>query len=520
MIMAQRRQSLREIISLIPVPLYFLIVIIAFNYIANQKQFPEQLPEITLDREITISTTYGKQPQTYTLHKGDVVQFLGYKKSTKTVNLPRAYVQTADGIRGYFDAYELGYPVIYTKTRDTVTIVQPKSESDSWPKALLRFADGKEEWFNYDEVGTALPKELRKLAFSDAAACYMTETKFQSLYVGKKLDECERLNHPATLINKTEDGGFQAYFQSIFVFNPEEGCFHRPIVTTDNASVITGYELVNQFGNNKWILKRLPFVSAIMDSRILSPFITSSIYDQSARIYDLSTHNYNWTRWIIIIIYPLFGILWLACFGAALLIILRTLMVCRFSFYILSSPVLNALFGLIAIVTGYIWFVQIKIWGLVTPFGLICIIGQFILYRYSVRYLNSGVPHGRCVSCRRLNTMEHTDDIFLEEFDEWREEKKRGRLLDKGTQHIKTTWTETTYSDGSKKKSNVREHYRDYETYEVKHYSVLYHVKLYDKIFTCSCCDYSEKYTYEKLKELDRRQTGTSTATDTRDYSY
>ena len=105
--MAQRRQSLREIISLIPVPLYFLIVIIAFNYIANQKQFPEQLPEITLDREITISTTYGKQPQTYTLHKGDVVQFLGYKKSTKTVNLPRAYVQTADGIRGYFDAYEL-----------------------------------------------------------------------------------------------------------------------------------------------------------------------------------------------------------------------------------------------------------------------------------------------------------------------------------------------------------------------------------------------------------------------------
>lgn len=515
--MTERKQTAGEIIRLIPIALYIFVFITIVNALTNQKHFPKDLVEMTIDREITLSTDPAKKEGTRVIHKGETVSYLGFRKGTVTVNMVRLYVQTQDGVRGYFNAYELGYPVIHAKTRDTVTIINPKT-SDTWPKALVRFPDGTEKEIDYDDLGVILPKNLRKTAFSDAAACYMTEKKFKKLYVGKKLEECDQLNHPALVINREDDQTFQAYYPTLYIFNAKEGRFYRPVLHTDNSSVVTDYDLIQPFGNNKWILKLLPFVSPIMDNNFFSTLIRSSFFDNSTMFFDLAAAKYNWTRWPIALFYFLFGGIWALGFAGFIMVILRTLLIWRYSFYLFNNASLRLIFVVPAVIAAYIWFVLILIWGLIWPIAILVFPASLFFYRYSIKELDDYVPHLRCLKCCRLYTMDLTDDVFLKEYDEWRPLSEHGRLLSSGTKHIKTTYTETTYSDGSKKTSNYRDHYREYKTYEIIHYSVLYHVKEYEKVYTCNCCGNIEKSPYEKLQELERKHVGTSTTTDTYDY--
>ena len=138
--MNNRKQSPAEIIRLIPLLLVALIAIYIFNALTETKKFPENPIQITLDKDITLTTGPAKEEHTYTLHKGETVSYLGFK--TEGINeLNRMYVQTGDGIRGCFDSYLLGYPVIHTKSHDTVTIINTNVGTGSYSKARVRYSE-------------------------------------------------------------------------------------------------------------------------------------------------------------------------------------------------------------------------------------------------------------------------------------------------------------------------------------------------------------------------------------------
>ena len=515
--MNNRKQTTAEILRLIPLLLVALIAIYVFNALTETKKFPETPIQITLDKDITLITGPVKEEHTYALHKGETVSYLGFK--TEGVNeLNRMYVQTIDGIRGCFDSYLLGYPVIHTKSHDTVTIIATNVGSGSYSKARVRYSDGHEGEVNYNKLGTILPYELRELLFASSGACYLSESKFQDLYVGQTLDICDKLNHPALFINRESDGTAQAYYGNLFVFKPSEGLFYHPIVYTDNSSVITDYKLVSPYGNNKVLLKILPFAQSIIDCNLFASVINNTLYSSSAKYFDQSTSSFKWTYWVVFIVFGLFGIIWIFCSGLFILLILKTISICRWSFYPIGNRILKWVFGLITLVCVYIWFVLIMTWGLIWPLALVMLAISLILFFKQTRYLSDVIPHGRCVQCRRVGTMQFIERVFIKEYDEWREEDVRGDVVSSGSKLLKTTWTETTYSDGSKKISDKKEHTRDYQTYLIHHYSVLYHVKLYHDIFICSCCDKEERRPFEDLTELERKRIGVSTVTETQDH--
>lgn len=517
--MRQRTQTVWEIIRLIPVPLYIGIIICAFVYIGTPMQFPDDPIQITLDKDITLSTAPAKEEGTYLIRKGETVSYLGFEKASTMTNAVRAYVQTKDGVRGYFDAFELGFPVIDTKSRDTLTVLNAKAGSSTWGKVLVRYPDGTEKEISYTHLGVIMPKELRELGFSESAACYISEDKFNNDYVGHTLEECDKLNQPALVINREKDGTAQAYYNTLYVFKKSEGRFYRPMVRTDNASVITEYELVNPHGHNKRILKWLPFVKPMMDSGFLSGLINSSLYDAASKIYDVPAASYNWTRWLVIIFYSLFGLAWLFFFAGFILFILRTILICRYSFYHLNNGNVMLLFTIVAAISAYIWFALMLIWGLPWFLAILIFPITYGLYMNSTRDLESHIPSRRCQKCRRLHTMEFTNAVKIDEYDEMGEKKERGKLLDSGDEHVQTTWTETTYSNGTTTKTNVRKHYRHHEIYEMNTYAVLYHINVFEDHYNCSCCGNEETAKRNDRNEVNRTLINTTIETSERFYT-
>ena len=505
--MPKQPQFLSDQIRMVPILLYALIAITVFNFLFTKKQFPRRPVEITVDKDITLQTgPEYKELRTYTLHAGEIVSYLGFEEQD-LFQMNRIYVQTQDGIRGFVNAYELGFPVIHKTTRDTVIIINPATDINESnglsSKALVRYPDGSEKEVNYDKLLTALPKELRSLMFNDSRSRYISERKFKRQYVGKKLHKCDKLNYPALLVNHEEDGTIQAYYDGLFVYKAREGQFYRPVVYTDQESVITDYKLINKFGNNRWILKVLPFESLLMDLGPFSSIINNSLYDKTARFYDVSTGKYNWTRWIAIIFYVVFGFIWIFGYGSFILIILRTALIWPRSFYHLKDKGVIITFAITTIITAYIWFLLIMVWGLVWPIALLTLLSAYFLFKRSIKGLDCDAPHFRCLNCRRLDTMMFTESIFVREYDEMREETEIGKFLGQDDKYTKTTWKEGV-QEGKKVTSEETDHYDQYDIHEILHYNVLYHVKVYHDLYNCHCCDNQEKVIRTEQKQLDK----------------
>lgn len=491
------------VIRLTPYVSVAFVVVLILNWLLAGKGFPRKLIDIAIDKELTIVTTQDKDGQTYTLHKGDTVKFLGYKKSSDTYNMVQAYVQTRNGLRGYLNAYELGYPSVYIPTHDTVTILKPIAKEEVWKRALVLFPDGKEKEINYSKLGVILPDNLKKLAFNDSGARYLSERKFKQKYLGKSLEKSDKINDPAILINRNDDGTYEAYYKTLWVFRRSDGQFYHPVVMTDDSKVITDYRLEHPQGNNRRLLKWMPLTGQILDSGFLASAINSSFYDNSGRLFDVAAGNYNFLRWIIILLFAVLGPIWLMGPTIVIMYCLQTCMERRWLFKPLDDPAVVWIFRIIALIVTYTWLVLILSWGLLWFFAILIFIPAFYAYMNATKDLDVGPPHNRCIQCRRLHTMQFTESVFVREYDAQKKTTEYGNVIGrKRLQHV--SYTKIEYKDGHEEHKDKILHSNIYDVVETFTYEVNYHVKVYRDIFNCSACGQEESY--EREEEMNFRK--------------
>ena len=494
----------------LPILPIILIPILCFNFITEEYQFKENRPKITINKTITLKTGKDTTEQRQTLHKGDVVSLLGYE-NTSTMELGRLYVETKDGLRGYFYSYESGYPVVREEENDTVTIINRNPKGTSM-KALIRLADGQEKTCSNSDLNVILPDEFYSFELGDERDCYLSENKLKKLFIGKTLQKCDSLITPSLLVNRKKDGTYESYYNNLNVFNPKDGLFYYPILYADANMIVQDYKFAKSYGNNYFLLKHLPFAEQLIDCDFLAKIIASPLYAHQLpwgiNKYGTKTEGgLNILGWIITIFYIIFGLLWLFCTEAIIILLMRFAMQWRRSFYIISNGILNIIITLIAFVCTYVWFVLILTYGLVWPIALILIPVAFGFYDYSTAQLRDVIPHRRCLNCRRTDSMKLIETNLIKEYDTIERESEKEHI-GRDENLIKESWTQTAYG-----KSNYQSEYEITNKYKIKYYDVLYHVKVYEYIYLC-VCGKRERDEREVRKEIDRTLVGSSTKTD------
>ncbi|MBR5958686.1 MAG: hypothetical protein IKZ99_10010 [Salinivirgaceae bacterium] len=516
-------------------------ITVLYNLLTETQQFPKDRPEITINKTTTLKTGKERDDQKVTLHKGDVVSLFGISGNSA---FDCVYVETKDGLRGTIDNYELGFTTVTEKKRgvegadtlssfkrwlvnqiwgkhDTITIVRVEEKEDSYPRAITKSANGKEENFGLSDLAVLFPKEFYRFEF-DNGDCYLSEEKLKRLFIGKTIKECDNLITPATHINKKIDGTYEAHYGHLAMFKPNEGECYRPILITDkNGKVVdyrTGYGAWHSyvyFLNKKWALKHLPFVTKIVDCGIFAKLIKSSLYEFSNRVTfkymhytpkrpTVSAITYILTLIFFLSYYLLYGIcalIWIYSTEGIILSLMKLALNWRWSFYIFGDKLLEWLFAIVAIVCTYIWFVLALVFGIGWFFALGILVAGAAWYEIATEDLDTW-PHNRCPKCKRMHSLERIKHQLVEEYDKTERERETGDLLSTDRTVLEKTWTETTYGNGRKEISNEREKVQTDKTYEVIHKDVGYHVKVYHDTYECEYCKHKEYVKDTKRKRM------------------
>lgn len=505
----------REFLGKIPYLPIILISILCFNFFTEEYQFKENRPEITIDKTISLKTGKDTTEHKITLHKGDVVSLLGYE-NTSSMELGRLFVETQDGLRGYCYSYELGYPVVREEENDTVTIINRKPEETSM-KALIRLADGQEETYSNKNLNVILPDEFYPFELGDERDCYLSENKFKTLFLGKTIQECDSLITPSMFVDRKKDGTYESYFHNLNVFNPEDGLFYMPIVFADENMIVQDYKFANSYGNNSFLLKHLPYAEQLIDCDFFARIIASPLYahqlPKEINKYGTKTEDVRKVLgWVLTGFYILFGLLWLFCTEALIILLMRFAMQWRYSFYIFNNDMMKILFAIVAIVCTYVWFVLLLTYGLVWIVAWTLFLVAYFFYRYATNQLNDTIPHRRCVSCKRTDMIYLIQTNLLKEYQEWVTEEEKD-YLGSGENLIKKEWNEKTYGDGRKEISDTKSTYRVTNNYRITYYKVLYNVKVFEDIYRC-VCSLTERSERTERKELDRKKLGSELTSD------
>lgn len=501
-----------SVLKHLPWTFVILTVILIYQFVSMTDQPPANTPLLTVDHPAVIHTDLEEDKSQVKLNVGDTIRCLGLVEPES--KFPAGFwVENAEGQRGIVLAHELGFTCVDRTKRDTLTILGNNTKDH---KLQVQLADGTKEDRSYTSVAPVIPRELIKYKVSNNAHYYLSEEKFKKNFIGKSLTECDKLYRPASTISKEKNNEWQAYYRKIKVFNSKNGKYSLPVVTFNDSLICTGYTLVHPGGNNSWLLSWMPFVTSIIDFEPFAWLIKEPVYDFDAKIMNYSSDfdgNPKWYHWVYVGIYILFGLIWAYFMVGYPMKIMQAAMRCRFTFYHLDDSLLASLIALVGIVWFYIWNILIMSWGLVWLVAWILIPIALYMYSSSTSELST-VPHDRCENCRRMFSMHYVEREFMREYDEWRTVSKRGALLSQFTRHW-TTYTQTTYSDGSTRNSNYQDHSETESTYAVHHYEVLYHVKEYHNVYKCSGCGHEERFRDEDLTELDRRYLSSGTFTET-----
>ena len=481
--------------------------------------------QIKLEKNIPLlSIVTGDKESVATLHKGDSVRFLGVVEGTYSYPYG-LLVETSAGERGLLAAAELGYPMYYKINKDSAVAVKVKSMGLE-KKGKSRIGhwfynvvtdNGKKEKVDLDDVRPILPDSIGKVQLRKDGDYFMTKKKFERLYIGKKLAENDALYRPAWLIDKTKKG-FLAYYPNIEIIDVNDGTIRNPLVIYDKDSVAVqfAYEDGHVRTNNRWIVKWTPLLGTIVDCDFFCGLIEGSLYtgwfDEGEEDYSRpnvgSWKEVPWWKWAVAILWIICGLIWVFLMCTLPSLIFEALLYCRYVYYHLSDGAVASIFGVIALVATYIWFVLMTVWGCLWLFLPIIVFAGIGAWGYAERLLGT-TPHERCTQCRRMEINLYRNTEFIREYDEWRHDSQ---AIASHTDRWKT-WTDVTtkWSDGttSHSRENERNHSRTTTLYA--DYNVLYHVKLYHKYYECQACGNVEAIPEEKLTELMRHKTGEHT---------
>lgn len=442
--------------------------------------------------------------------KGDSLWVLGMQGSQEK-SRHALWVQNHRGDRGFIPIEDLGYELKavnpHTSQLETVTILD---FDPSFSRYYCKFADGTIKKIDHAKVFPQVPDEWKAHCINiEGAKVTMSADKFESLVMGKTLEEIEQLTYPARLVVCHADSTI-AYFAFTDVLDLDGSKSHtRPMVRFDKDGIATSctFDVANAKAD-KFILRYLPLVKQIVDAPIVqntirTPFWTPSLYMTDAP--PTLPHK------ALVVVFVAFALLWLWLTPLMPMALMGVLMHLPATFKPLNNLALRGLMILVGLVSCYVWFVAIQMWGHFWPLLIINIVIAYIAYCYMASPLDNLTPHDRCLQCRSLFAMEFVNDVFDHEYQEWGSDSKKVQTLGK-KRFSYQTWTHVTthYSNGKtySHNENYQTHTGTTTTSLYNDYKVLYKVTVTKRTFKCCKCGRLEHDYLRSWQEIDRQHIG------------
>lgn len=314
-------------------------------------------------------------------------------------------------------------------------------------------------------------------------------------------DNCEKLVGPVQMRVPTRDGGTRISFFAD-ALDRADGHLYRPSVTfaPDGTATAVAYNDIRY--RNGYALRYLPFVDKIADMPLTSWLIRSELYKHKFGPGVFQTV----LKYGSYIIYCIAGLLWIFCLGALPMALMWALMHIRQVYYPLGDRMLIAFVAIVGAISAYYWYICLVLWGAYALFALLMLPVAAFIYILVADTLTGGIPHRRCPSCRRLDTIVHVSTDDLGSSTHSRDVDVDRVVRDNST--AVESYTKVTYRDGYSEKRNrsvTTNIDRDMET-------ATYHQQVrtdrYRDHFRCCACGHTESCTGSHSTVLSSKRTG------------
>ncbi len=470
-------------------------------------------PVICLDNKAILRHRFDRDTICTTLAKGDSLRVLGIDRSSFGQGW---LVETPKGDIGWVDASDLSnISQIVKDGSDKGDTVSVKAE---WLGAFIhRYvytnSKGEEKKLSTNDFYPALDGWDKYYYNRDARAGVCTNRKFESMTLGKSLEEVNKEFGTPVLLRITAQGMEAQY--SWKIYEPATGKMMRPNVTFGLDSVATAVSFGDATSRAASWLKNMPLASTIINWPITSLVVRGSRYDTFADANPSTGMKILLIGLIVIIAICYF--MWMFLTPSLPVLLMGWLVKFPPVFYVLSDQMLRILMLAVTLVSVYIWSVMMMAWGMFPFWSLLILICGWYSFTLAASLLCE-YPHIRCPKCKHLYSIKFDHEDFEYSETKTGEDIRQGKLLGKRTATWEA-WTQVTtkYTDGSSTshREDVHTQAQDYRTYELIHYDIKYRLDHYRRYYKCDNCGLVEETTYVDYTELERHETGRSAREET-----
>ncbi|MBQ0081213.1 MAG: hypothetical protein KBS95_06685 [Alistipes sp.] len=465
------------------------------------------------------------------IKKGETVTLLAVRD--ESIYRPMQFwVETSNGNRGYVNQFAFDHKAIVLKSqegknaceeKDTITLMGCRVDKVGFWTYTAKKKDGTKIEIKSDDICTCLAFEyFLDYELSDSRGTLLSKRRFESRYIGHTFQENERRARQAEVV-VNQAGRLRAYERVVLV--AKDGALYRPVITYDENSIASSYELRKvRRTRNAWLISYVhPVIEFLLDVPTLANQFNSTMFEIVSP-YGHSTVGY----WILFVFYIIALLLYGAVWYVVTPLMLPTLFLVLLRWPSILREMSDATVWMVAKYMAILCYI---IWAIVMlpfmPWWLLP------LFYFPLRwfdnmedvYMYGAVPHGRCQNsdCRVMWKNKFDRRVFLREYD-----TRENNSYYTGT-HVTSkqkyqTWKEDvttkTYADGHKTvdtyKHDVQNHtitsgYRSYDDYDE-----LVHYKEYQMIYKCPVCGYEEYYIDKERNVIDRHLKGTHNNSFTR----
>mgnify|MGYP006962267723 FL=1 len=330
----------------------------------------------------------------------------------------------------------------------------------------------------------------------------ITKSAIEAMLPELTAENCEKLLGPVQLRVPTPDGGSRVSF-FVDALDRTDGHLYRPSVTfaADGKATATAYYDIRY--RNGYALRYLPLVEQIADMPLTSWLIRSNLY-KSHKFGDGAVQSV--LRWGSYIINGIGGLIWLFCLGGLPVALFWALLHCRKAFYPVGDRLLLVLVAIVGIISAYYWYICLVLWGAYALFALLMFPVAAFIYLIVAWSLSPEVPHRRCPSCRRLDTIVLVDTETLDS-----QTYMRDRDVDRVVKDNSTAveeYTKVTHSSGFIEKRNRTVTTNVDLDMETTTYRQKVRTDRYRNHYRCACCGYTESCDRSQNTVLSSQRTG------------
>lgn len=493
--------------------LVVLLAILLVNAVTKSNSLPKEPATTTLAKTTTLRTRINDENVDVKVRKGSTVKVLGAIDGAFSTAPFRLWVELEDGTRGDIQCHNFDVELMaYDSDEDELIPVTVKSITDH--EYICIFPDGSEDEVEFDDLRPQWPEEWDvKYLNSTYTNYYMTVDKFQEKYIGSTYEENEKRYRPARYVATQKGITYASY--PLWVIDTDTGLRHKPTVVYGKDGIAQSFANCSTEDRAQFFVRIFPFLGTFADTWLGAKLIEGSMFTSSEPETDAPL-LLKILLFILLVIYVILILLWLYATPMIPVLIMGILLHFPKVFYHLGNKTLNTIISVIALVSTYIWTGLLLAWGI--PW--LCLLPMLFIPLFITSFvtapLHTSAPHSRCLTCRKIESMEFVDSVYHHEYEKWMRKTEYVKQISEKQRKWKT-WTDVTrkYSDGhtTHSQENVQYHTETIRTALYDDYKVLYNVKVYQNNYACSICGQKEHTFSEEYTEIDREYMGTHTET-------